>query len=121
MDRINLARNDIARSFPVNEILKTKYLSLSFIIFVKWLLRHSTIPLYIPLLRYFKTYSWYGNNGQSLPNELTNENKLGLVMNILGGVIYTYIKHREKTKHLASTRRKSVENGHETINKRGSR
>ena len=32
-------------------------------------------------------------------------------MNILGGIIYTYIKHREKTKQMASGRRKSLENG----------
>ena len=36
---------------------------------------------------------------------------LGLVMNILGGIIYTYIKHREKTKQMVSNRRKSLENG----------
>lgn len=48
-------------------------------------------------------------------------NVIGLVMNILGGVIYTYIKHREKDKHLGSSSRKSLENGHDILNKRNSR
>ena len=54
-------------------------------------------------------------------NSVTLIFSLGLVMNILGGVIYTYIKHREKDKHLGSSSRKSLENGHDILNKRNSR
>jgi len=52
-------------------------------------------------------------------------NIIGLVMNIFGGIIYTYIKHIEKSKHQSGTRRKSLEHGitnhAESVNKRNSR